>query len=46
VKCAEFDSFDWRYAGILAWREVSIHFREPLWEASNHYRELLAGEVS
>jgi len=31
----------WRYAGIPAWREVSNHFREPLWEVSNYSREPL-----
>jgi len=33
----------WRYAGIPAWREVSNHLREPLWEVFNCLENLWRG---
>ena len=40
------DSFDWRYVGIPAWREVSNHFTEPLERSLRDFKDLIISKIS
>ena len=40
------DSFNWRYVGIPAWREVSDHFTEPLEGSLRDFKDLIISKIT